>query len=1089
MKRNIPKLTQQDTATIEKRSVECDKQRNVAIDEKWRMLFWFSAVMFTGTQFMVANMVHLQQHEQIILAVETATDLEYQSVNSNPLHSSQRALRVVINHFEEANSDGQSETKDAPSAMNDDPSFIRKNAFNFMDQVQLLHEFDTEKEEDDDDEPFPTDLYFEGVDPVLWPIVYKGKMYSTCRGDRSGSFIADMLYAHSFAFAHNVTYGGSCCVTSGLPKADTRKLVKDLQWNEVIPFKCPKGVNNKVYNIVRPNATSINPLMLNPDVYRLQGEKSNFKPAWKESIHGALQGFSDQKEHSRFEIAVHIRRGEVTPCTYKRRYLPNDHYMQLIDKYTPSASELNGRPVHVTIYSESDTFEPFDVFVERNYTLELDTENLSDVWRALSTADVAILSRSYFSIVPAIMNPNTVVATDFYDFDVKMEGWEYADLALEKASDYTTNEFYCTQCNHTATVRGCENRDEVDEEDDEPLPPDLYYEGVDPVLWPVLHKGKMYSVCRGDRSGSFIADMLYAHSFAFAHNITYAGNCCVTRGLPKADTRNLVEDLQWNNILPFKCPKGVNNKVYNLFHPNATTINPLMLNPEVYRLQGEMSNFKPAWKESIREALLDYSDQSENRPFEIAVHIRRGDVSPCTYKRRYLPNDHYMQLIDKYTPSATELNGRPVHVTIYSESDTFEPFDVFVERNYTMELDTENLSQVWYALSTADVAILSRSYFSIVPAIINPNTVVATEFFEFDVTVMEGWEYADVELVKATDDKNREIYCTQCNHTEKVSSCEDRDEKEVTDIEEDEPLPSDLYYEGIDPVLWPVLHQGKMYSVCRGDRSGSFIADMLYAHSFAFAHNITYAGNCCVTRGLPKAPTSNLIEDLHWNKVIPFQCPKGVNNKVYNVLYPNATTINPLMLNPEVYRLQGEMSNFKPAWKESIREAFLDYSDQSENRPFEIAVHIRRGDVTPCTYKRRYLPNDHYMQLIDKYTPSATELNGRPIHVTIYSESDTFEPFDVFVERNYTLELDTENLSQVWYALSTADVAILSRSYFSIVPAIINPNTVVATEFFEFDVKVMEGWEYADQELVKASDEKNREIYDTQCNSTKKTIV
>jgi hypothetical protein len=306
--------------------------------------------------------------------------------------------------------------------------------------------------------------------------------------------------------------------------------------------------------------------------------------------------------------------------------------------------------------------------------------------------------------------------------------------------------------------------------------------------------------------------------------------------------------------------------------------------------------------------------------------------------------------------------------------------------------------------------------------------------------------------------------------------------KKVDD--DDEPLPTDLFYEGADPVLWPILHKGKLYSVCRGDRSGSFIADMLYAHSFAFAHNVTYAGNCCVTRGIPKAPTRNLIEDLHWNKIIPLQCPQGVNNKIYNVLYPNATTINPLMLNPNVYRLQGARSNFKPAWKESIRDALLEYSDTSPNRPFEIAVHIRRGDVTPCTYKRRYLPNDHYMQLIDKYTPSETELNGRPVQVTIYSESDTFEPFDVFVERKYTLELDSENLSDVWHALSTADVAILSRSYFSIVPAIINPNTVVATEFFDFNVTVMDGWEYADPTLVKASDKMNHEMYLKNCNST-----
>jgi hypothetical protein len=289
---------------------------------------------------------------------------------------------------------------------------------------------------------------------------------------------------------------------------------------------------------------------------------------------------------------------------------------------------------------------------------------------------------------------------------------------------------------------------------------------VSPVLAPIKEAGKFYSICRGDRSGSVIADMLYAHAFAFANNLTYAGNCCVTRGTPKADTRALLQDLHWNEIIPFQCPEGVDNQNYNVKNANATAIHPLLLNKDVYRLQGERTNFKPAWKNHIKEALSEYSSKSSGntKPFEMVVHIRRGDVHPCTYKRRYLPNDHFIQLIDRYTPK--ELVGRPVHVTIYSESDSYEPLDVFISRNYTIKLDTERLAEVWQALSTADVAILSRSYFSIVPAIINPNVVVATEFFDFDVTVMgNAWDYADAPLVAASDQATQAIFQTYCNNT------------------------------------------------------------------------------------------------------------------------------------------------------------------------------------------------------------------------------------------------------------------------------------------------------------------------------------
>jgi hypothetical protein len=288
-----------------------------------------------------------------------------------------------------------------------------------------------------------------------------------------------------------------------------------------------------------------------------------------------------------------------------------------------------------------------------------------------------------------------------------------------------------------------------------------------------------------------------------------------------------------------------------------------------------------------------------------------------------------------------------------------------------------------------------------------------------------------------------------------------------------------------DDILNPVLKEGKMYSMCRLDRSGSVITDMIYAHAFAHAHNITYAGSCCVTKGLPKKDTKRLMQSLHWHTAMPFKCPPGVNNKVYNLRQPNATTIHPLLINPQVYRLVGNQSNLTPEWRQTMQKALYKYTDRRKNRPYHIAVHVRRGDVTPCTYTRRYLPNSHYISLIDQYTPNATTLNGRPLQVTIYSESDSFESFNIFRERKYKLALDTKSLAQVWKALSTADVAILSRSFFSIAPAAINPNIVVATDFFGFDVRVMDGWKYADQTLVQNSEDIIHEMRNNQCEDSK----
>jgi len=288
----------------------------------------------------------------------------------------------------------------------------------------------------------------------------------------------------------------------------------------------------------------------------------------------------------------------------------------------------------------------------------------------------------------------------------------------------------------------------------------------DPLMEPIIRAGKLYSIGRKDRSGSVISDMLYAHAFAFAHNVTYAGACFTVWGLPKKDTLQLLEKLQWSNFLPFACPPGVDSSL-NLFKPNATELSPLMLNDDVYRWKLIHTDyFSPAWRQSIQRAIADDNPRARSiasqhdRPYEIAVHVRRGDVTPCRYKRRYLTNEHYLKLIDQYTPSPEARDNRPVHVTIYSESISFESFDVFRERNYTVDLDSKDLAVIWKALATADLVIMSRSFFSFVPAAVNPNTVVATDFFEFEP--LAGWIQADEALVKETDKQIRIMAKEKC---------------------------------------------------------------------------------------------------------------------------------------------------------------------------------------------------------------------------------------------------------------------------------------------------------------------------------------
>ena len=248
------------------------------------------------------------------------------------------------------------------------------------------------------------------------PAVSGDIIYSEGRKDRSGSVITDMLYAHAYAFHHNLTYGGACYGEKNLPKKDIVYLIQQMGWTGVLKFGCPGDNSSAPFH---------------REIYRDEPGDKYFTPAWRKHLQTELQGRQLAKEPKDrlFQIAVHIRRGDVTPCRHRRRYLSNQHFMKLIQKYLPP----DDRPTEVTIFSESDSYEPFDVFRQANYTLKLDTD-LPTVWKAFVSADVLILSRSFFSFVPAAVNPNTVVATKFSGF-APLTGWEQVDEGLVQETE------------------------------------------------------------------------------------------------------------------------------------------------------------------------------------------------------------------------------------------------------------------------------------------------------------------------------------------------------------------------------------------------------------------------------------------------------------------------------------------------------------------------------------------------------------------------------------------------------------------------------------------------------------------------------
>lgn len=131
-------------------------------------------------------------------------------------------------------------------------------------------------------------------------------------------------------------------------------------------------------------------------------------------------------------------------------------------------------------------------------------------------------------------------------------------------------------------------------------------------------------------------------------------------------------------------------------------------------------------------------------------------------------------------------------------------------------------------------------------------------------------------------------------------------------------------------------------------------------------------------------------------------------------------------------------------WLDYIRQhsAYGSQSTQQSEEPLKVAVHLRRGDYNPCNIPDKYLPNLYYTDLLDMVMDTYCNAT-KGCNVTIFSEDDKvpFESFSVF--HNYG-PIDTQSsLPAIWDALINADIAVLSRSAFSFVPAIFNGKGII----------------------------------------------
>ena len=237
-----------------------------------------------------------------------------------------------------------------------------------------------------------------------------------------------------------------------------------------------------------------------------------------------------------------------------------------------------------------------------------------------------------------------------------------------------------------------------------------------------------YTKERGDRVGAAIQEMLLGHAFARQQGAVYAGAC--GQKPQTVNHKRFVNHFGLNAALPFvdTCPL-----------PNQTGHRLLQRN-EFIEERNISRLFTQEWLRDMQQHIR-YPPPLQN--FSIAVHIRRGDVSPCHWRwgERYMPNQFYLDLIQLYLPGN---QSEGVNVTIFSERHAYESFDDFAQ--YNLALDTDPLT-VWEALFASHVVILSKSSFSLVPAWLRREKVVSGPQYH---TLLPHWDAAPPHVLERT---------------------------------------------------------------------------------------------------------------------------------------------------------------------------------------------------------------------------------------------------------------------------------------------------------------------------------------------------
>lgn len=175
----------------------------------------------------------------------------------------------------------------------------------------------------------------------------------------------------------------------------------------------------------------------------------------------------------------------------------------------------------------------------------------------------------------------------------------------------------------------------------------------------------------------------------------------------------------------------------------------------------------------------------------------------------------------------------------------------------------------------------------------------------------------------------------------------------------------------------------------------------------------------------------------------------NLKNNIKN--YCNNSNVNVLMYNYGKFENNID-NNINSNHMKFIKNCFWENKNKNvfNNNKINIAVHIRRGDVSDIINKERYLPDKYYLNIINIII---NKYKDKQLLFHIYSEGK-IEDFEIYKNADTKLHIN-EDICKTFIQLVAADILVMSKSSFSYVAALLSDGEVYYKKFWH---KPRKGW-------------------------------